>query len=220
MTSELIGKIWNEDCLETMRRMEDKSVDLIVTDPPYGIGRDVLHQKNEGKWGFKEYGWTNWDTPISVEYFTEMFRVSKNQIIWGANYYPQFLTPSMGWIFWYKSQPNFSFSDGEFAFTSFQKKARMYEYARGNESGFAPLGCDAPNRHPTQKPVAVMSWVVNTYSEYDALIYDPFMGSGTTAVACEKLGRRWIGSEINPNYCKIAEKRIEAVRAQGDLFQP
>ena len=211
MTSDLIGKIWNEDCLETMRRMEDGSVDLIVTDPPYGIGGLWVGGSGNG-WGptDKEKRVRNaWDSAIPTDkHFAEMFRVADTLIIWGGNYFP--LPPSRCWLLWVKPERNFTLAEAECAWTNADSVTRVWE---GNRH--------LPNReHPTQKPLELISWcMAQSWSRGVGTVYDPFMGSGTTAVACEKLGRKWIGSEINPDYCRIAEKRIEAVRAQGNLFE-
>ena len=204
-------QLYNADCMEILKTMPDKSVDCVITDPPYGINRDILQQKNEGKWGFREYGKSNWDNPITKEYFEELFRISKNQIIWGANYYPQFLKPSMCWIFWNKMQPNFSFSDGEFAYTSFYSKAKIYNYARGSTMQDGKF-------HPTQKPVKLIGQIIEDYTNIRDTILDPFMGSGTTGVACAMLNRNFIGIEIDKGYFDIAKKRIEDT--QVSLFEP
>src|SRR5690606_27354334 len=103
--------------------------------------------------------------------------------------------PSMGWVFWYKMQDNFSFSDGEFLFTSFQKKARIFKYARGNESGFSPMGNAAPNIHPTQKPVALYRYLLKLYAKRGDLILDTHVGSASSLVACKELGFDYVGFE-------------------------
>jgi len=208
------------DCLEIMKTFADNQFDLVLTDPPYGIGRDALHEKNKGNWGFKQYGETDWDKPVSREQIEAIIRIGKNQIIFGANYFPQYLPPSMCWVFWYKMQPNFSFSDGEFAFTSFQSKARIFQYARGNESGFAPCVSDNAgiNKHPTQKPVALMKWCLENYTNEGDTVLDPFLGSGTTAVACERMGRNCVGIEISEEYCEIARKRVQEEKDKMGLF--
>src|ERR1039457_2535818 len=123
-------KLYNIDCLELMAQTPDKFYDLAICDPPYGINRG----KN---FGVKEFGWvqhkrTEWDNCIpSKKYFEELFRVSKNQIIWGGNYFTEYLPPSMGWVFWDKMQREFSTSDGELAFTSFQRKLKVIDLSRG-----------------------------------------------------------------------------------------
>ena len=214
-----LNKIYNEDCLLTMSRMEDKSIDLIVTDPPYGIA--ITRKRNN-------YGTathcsrinTNeeWDDDVpTAEVFAEIFRVSKNQIVFGANYFWGYFYATPCYIVWDKrgSLPSVPFAPTEFAWTSFDKQPKKYTVIN---HGFI-TDVDEKREHPTQKPLKLIAGIVSDFTDSTMTIYDPFLGSGTTAVACEKLGRRWIGSEINPDYCKIAEKRIREFRAQGNLFQ-
>lgn len=134
-------KLYNGDCLEYMKTIHDKYFELAIVDPPYGINFSKSHT---GKgWIVRES--KEWDLSIpSKEYFEELFRVSKNQIIWGGNYMVQYLTPSMGWIFWDKGQRNFSLADGELAYTSFNKALRVYTYSRGKHQ--ATRGGVASNR--------------------------------------------------------------------------
>lgn len=207
-----LGQLYNIDCLEFMKTLPDKSVDLVLTDPPYGIGKDGQKQcfcKNP-KHDRKGYEFLGWDKEIpSKEYFTELFRVSNNQIIWGGNYFVEYLKSSMGWLFWDKGQ-DLNQSDGELAYTSFNKALKRKVLNR------VELLKDG-TRHPTQKPLKIINWCIS-YSKTKGLIFDPFLGSGTTAVACEKLGRRWIGCEINKEYCEVAAMRIKAEADQLKLF--
>lgn len=211
-----LNKIYNEDCLETMKRMPDKSVDLILTDPPYGINMDSELNKKQGKYGYKNYGNTNWDNKKPDKLiFDEMFRISKNQIIWGANYFVEFLKPSMGWIVWDKGQRDFSLADGELAYTSFNKALRIFNVSRSAALKDGKV-------HPTQKSIKIIEKCVfyaeRALNKKIDLIYDPFMGSGTTAIACIKLNRKWIGSELSTEYCDIANKRIKTELSQMRLF--
>jgi len=198
--------IYNGDCLEVMKEIEDKSIDLVLTDPQYGIGADQSAHKAGGKHGWKDYGDTNWDTERpSKEYFDEMFRISEHQIIWGGNYFIDYLYPSMGWLVWDKGQRNFSLADGELAWTSFNKAIRIKTYSRAKALG-------DHKQHPTQKSKDVMIWcllqVDKDLKNKDYLILDPFLGSGTTLVACKELGRKGIGIEISEEYCEIAKQRV------------
>jgi site-specific DNA-methyltransferase (adenine-specific) len=205
-----LGRIYNEDCLETMKRMEDKSVDLIVTDPPYGIG--VCDMKL-GMWAASRMDKGDWDASVpSGRVFSEMMRVSVHQSVWGGNYFP--LPSSRGWFVWDKGEGfrGRSYSEAELCWTSLDSPTRIY--VRDPLANRDYIG----KEHPTQKPVPLIEWCISKFGDIET-VYDPFMGSGTTAVACERLGRKWLGSEINPDYCRIAEKRIEAVRAQGNLFE-
>jgi len=196
--------IYCGDCLELMKEMPDKSVDLVLTDPPYGIGaaREKPHN------GWSDYGISDWDLQRPTkEYFNEIRRVSKNQIIWGGNYFSDYLSASMGWLFWDKGQRGFSLSDGELAWTSFNKALRVIDYSRAKALG--DVKC-----HPTQKAVAVMNWCIMENTKPNDLIFDPFLGSGTTAVACIRTGRHYIGMEIDPTYFEIAQKRINLEKSQ------
>ena len=121
------------------------------------------------------------------------------------------LPAKMGWLAWDKGQRDFSLADGELAWTSFDKALRIFTYSRG-------AALQDGKQHPTQKPEALMRWCLNERGEEGQIVFDPFMGSGTTAVACERLGRKWFGCELEPKYCEIANKRIEAERNQLKLF--
>lgn len=207
-----LNKVTCSDCLPVMKSLPDGCIDLILTDPPYGIGADQSAHRAGGKHGWKDYGDTNWDNNIpSEEYFWEMLRISKNQIIWGGNYFTEYLYPSMGWLVWDKGQREFSLADGELAWTSFNKALRIFTYSRSK-------ALRDGKEHPTQKALQLIQWCLLNSSNEGDIIFDGFLGTGTTALACENLKRRWIGVEINPKYCEIAEKRIKAERSQGKLF--
>jgi len=213
-----LNKLYNLDCMEGMKDFPDKYFDLAIVDPPYGLNMDLNAFKNGINClanRFKKHKFGNWDnsTPDRI-YFNEIERISNNQIFCGANYYPQFLKPSMCWIFWYKEQPNFSFSDGEFIYTSLNKKARIFKYARGNESGFSPKGNDMPNIHPTQKPVALYKWLLKNYAKPDYKIIDTHAGSCSSVIAFEDFGCQWIAFEIDKDYYEAALKRIENYKLQ------
>ena len=155
-------KITNEDCMELMARYEDNYFDLAIVDPPYGINR--LHSGGMPKSsGFKKWKRKEWDKKIpSKEYFDELFRVSKNQIIWGGNYFVEYLYNSQGWVFWFK-QTGMTFADGELAWTSFNKATRCY-----NKSGMGGAG----RIHPTQKPVKLYEWLLLNYAKEGDTILD------------------------------------------------
>ncbi len=183
----------------------------ILTDPPYGIGADKAASKNKGKWGWTFYGETDWDSarPDPV-IFGLMLSASRHQIIWGGNYFTDLLPPTMQWLVWDKGQRDFSLADCEFAWSSQQKAARIFNYAR------AKALLDGKT-HPTQKPVQLMKWCLGFLPETDTIL-DPFMGSGTTGVAAVQMGRNFIGIEREPKYFDIACKRIEDAQRQGNLF--
>ena len=214
---DFLGKVIEKDCLEVMKQMPDDCVDLILTDPPYGIDYGKkLRGKGDGKGGADKNGWKSYDAPTWDKdrptriYFDEMRRVSKNQIIWGANYFTEFLPPRMGWMVWDKGQREFSLADGELAWTSYDRALRIYTYSRG-------AALQDGKEHPTQKPRELFAWCLNRCKDIKT-VFDPFLGSGTTALVCEQMGIQWSGVEREKSYCKIAESRIEAERSQGKLF--
>jgi DNA modification methylase len=205
-----LNYIDNIDCLEGLAEIPDKSVDLIVTDPPYGIKAD------KGTNGFgsaknRKYA-GGWDGAIPApEYFLEMQRVAKNLVIFGGNYFCHLLPPTNGWIFWDKKgevQFKNPFSDGELIYTSFNGPLKKIVF---KQQGFITDSKDK-RYHPTQKPTELVQKLIELYSHPGDLILDPFMGSGTTAVACLRTGRNYIGFEISTEYHTIAQQRIaEAV---------
>jgi len=212
--------LFNADCLPAMKVMPDRAFDLAIVDPPYKVNMSGGKSPVNGFKGRKHWDkMETWDhTRPGSDYFNELSRISSNQIIWGANYYPEHLTPSMGWIFWYKMQDNFSFSDGEFAFTSFNVKARIFKYARGMESGFSPGGCAEPNIHPTQKPVALYKWLLTKYAKPGQSILDTHFGSLSIGIACHDLGYDLTAYEIDEEYFRAGKERLERHQRQEQLF--
>jgi len=214
MTVELI----QGDCLEVMKGMADKSVDAVVTDPPYGK-----------KWarGSNSFGTipqngvkaesVSWDNRPSKEYFYELQRLSNMQVIWGGNYFTDYLPPTNCWLVWDKlgsMKDGAPFADVEMAWCSLNKVARKFTL---RNRGFIKDSKDI-KYHPTQKPSELMTWVIQNYTQPGDTILDPFMGSGTTGVACVQTGRNFIGIEIDEQYFKIAEKRIAEAQMQPNLF--
>jgi DNA modification methylase len=187
-------------------------VDAVVTDPPYGIG-DVWK-----KGGFSaNAGWskakadldvrTQWDESAPApELFDVLRAMSKYQVFWGGNYFP--LPPARGWYVWNKPERGFSLSEAELAWTNRDNVVRVFDANRS----------DVGRTHPTQKPVVVMEKSITNLPKDTQTVLDPFMGSGTTGVACANLGRKFIGIEINPAYFVTACERIAAAQAQGRLF--
>ena len=200
-----LNKIYNICCLEFMKTLPDKCIDLCLTDPPYGIGADMEKEHN----GWKDYGQKGWDTDRpSKEIFDEIFRISKNQVIWGGNYFIDYLYPTMCWLVWDKGQREFSLADGELAWTSFDKAMRIFTYSRG-----AFLGNEKFDRvHPTQKPVKLSEWILEKYAKEGDIIFDPFAGSGTFLVSAQNLGFNYIGCELDKDYFEIAEKRLGFIK--------
>jgi site-specific DNA-methyltransferase (adenine-specific) len=219
-------QITNEDNMELMARYPDKYFDLAIVDPPYGIGADENAFKNGVNCkanGFKEHKKGTWDNVIPTkEYFNELKRVSKNQIIWGGNYFTQYLEPVMSWIVWDKMQYNFSFSHGEMAWNSFNTKLLIFRYARGNESGFAPKIKQGMkqglNIHPTQKPIALYKYCLETFAKQGDKILDTHLGSGSIALACHDYGFELTACELDLEYYDAAIKRINNHVSQTKLF--
>ena len=197
------------DCLELMKDIPDKSIDLIVTDPPYGKKAD------KGTNGFgtsknRRYqgGWDNQRPDKQV--FDEMFRISKNLIIFGANYFCDMLPFSNHWIFWdKKGDISFKnpFADGELIYTTFTSPIKRVVF---KQQGFITDSKDK-RYHPTQKPSELIQMLIEQYSKEGDIVLDPFLGSGTTAVACVNTNRHYIGFELDPQYYDIACKRLDKV---------
>lgn len=227
--SELENRIINADCLDILRQLPEKCIDLVLTDPPYGLCKKKnstdgkIHGKSTyhgmGKVANTYFEFKDWDNSIpEKEIFDEIFRVSKNQIIFGGNYFVEYLKNSSCWLFWDKLNGMNDFADGELAWTSFNTAVRKYEYLWN--------GCIKKNQaeeitnriHPTQKPRLLFERILNDYSKEGDLILDCFSGSGTTAVACHNLRRRFICIEKDPDYFAASVERLERVQAQGLLF--
>ena len=209
------------DCLEVMRDMPDKSVDDVITDPPYGYGQNIVNVGNCPAYE-REYAWN--DKAPSDSYFYELMRVSVNQIVFGGNYFPVlWQKPNRGFIFWDKIQCSDKHADGELVWTSFDRNAKQYKYCfSGNRYGWGNsikgVGQPSNRVHPTQKPVELMAAIIYDYTNPNDTILDPFMGSGTTGVACVQTGRNFIGIEIDETYFKIAERRIAEAQMQPRLI--
>ena len=198
------------DCLEILPTLG--KVDAVVTDPPYGIdyGKQGSFSATHGWGAWREN--VAWDSERpSRQVFDLMLACSTTQIIWGGNYFTDYLPPSMQWLIWDKGQFDFSLADFEVAWSSQNKAARRIVYGRGK-------AVRDGKEHPTQKPIEVMVWCLQQLPTDAMTILDPFMGSGTTGVACANLGRKFIGIEIEPKYFDIAVRRIEEAYRQPRLF--
>ena len=207
---------YNEDCMAGMARYPDKHFDLAIVDPPYGIGECGGDKKRGRKKDNykkvvvheKKY-WDN-DKP-SDDYFDELFRVSKNQIIWGGNYFVDNLYPIMGWIFWDKLIGG-DFSDGELAWTSFDRALRQFTYSyHGDTKG------GHTRIHPTQKPVALYKWLLTNYAKQGDLILDTHVGSASSLIACYDLGFDAVGFELDADYYKASKQRLNDFMSQTRL---
>ena len=204
------GKLYRGDCLEVMELFDDKQFDLVLTDPPYGIG--VTNKKNLGSSNrgmVKDYGLKSWDkeTP-KVEIFDQIRRISVNQIIFGGNYFIKCLDPSPCWLVWDKENTG-NFADCELAWTNFKTAVRKFKW-KWQGMLQENMGKHKEKReHPTQKPLELMRWCLENYGKESQLIIDPFGGSGTTARACKDMGKDFIIIDKEEKYCEIMEKRLE-----------
>ncbi len=212
MTEKVIignATLYHGDCLEILPTLG--KVDAVITDPPYGINRSgqserfTLNRRHKRK-RHEDHGWDQVRPPCAA--FVMMRSGSDIQIIWGGNYFADILPPSMGWLYWDKGQNGLSMSDGELAWTSMQKALRAFTCNRSALVG---------SQHPTQKPESLMRWCINQAGMPETVI-DPFMGSGSTGVACMNLGRKFIGIEIEKKYFDIACERIENAQRQQRMF--
>jgi DNA modification methylase len=213
MTVELILG----DCLEVMKGMDDKSVDAVITDPPYGVGRD------KGFEGFGGFGTPiartrykgDWDKerPDKV-YFDEMLRIGETALIFGGNYFADYLPVGNHWVVWDKKQTMPTFGDCELVWTNVERNSVKWITREWN----GLLGKEESREHATQKPLKIMRWLIANYTDTGDTIIDPFMGSGTTGVACIEYERNFVGIEIDPDYFAIAERRIKKAQMQPRLL--
>jgi site-specific DNA-methyltransferase (adenine-specific) len=214
-----ISSVFNEDCMIGMARMPDKSIDLAIVDPPYGIGEDGGSNHSRGTKNAPATKFTikNWDTPPIEEYFKGLFRVSKNQIIFGANHFiSKMPIDSSCWIVWDKV--NFAdFADCELAWTSFKSAVRQFTFKwQGMLQG------DMKNKeeriHPTQKPVALYKWLLSKYATPGQSILDTHMGSQSSRIAAYKLGFDYYGWELDEEYFRKGCERFDFMARQRDIF--
>jgi site-specific DNA-methyltransferase (adenine-specific) len=224
------SEVFNEDCMIGMSRYPDKYFELAIVDPPYGIGWDNekpsmtisknMDKKRLASWNnrkLKNYKNGEWDSkPPTKEYFDELFRVSQNQIIWGANHFTDILPQSSGWIFWDKlMDKGFSLSDGEMAWTSFNKGVKKLTVLWAGYKKGEPC-----NRiHPTQKPVALYKWLLTNYAKAGDKILDTHGGSMSSVIACIDLGFDITCFELDTDYFNSAKKRIETHMNQLNVFK-
>jgi len=206
-------QIINEDNMELMARYPDKYFDLAICDPPYGIGANKMTLGNGKKKIFR--GINDWDKSIpSKKYFDELFRISKHQIIWGANYMIEYLKPSSSWLFWDKGTGDNDFADGELGWTSFGGALRKI-----NKSWVGANAKDECERlHPTQKPIYLYGWCLNKYAKQGDKILDTHLGSGSIAIACHDYGFDLTACELDKEYYDKAIQRIKNHVAQQKLF--
>ena len=207
----------NEDNMLMMARYPDNYFELSIVDPPYGIGADKAQNSGGEKFGYKKYKNTDWDSKTpSNEYFNELKRVSKNQVIWGGNYMTEYLKPSMGWILWDKGQREFSLADGELAWTSFNKALRIFGMPRG--TALADANKTGGKIHPTQKPVKLYEWILMNYAKEGDKIVDTYRGSASLDIACHNLNFDLVTCEIDTDYFNDGNKRLKQHQNQLKMF--
>lgn len=209
----------NENNMDLMARYQDNHFDLAIVDPPYGININMNMGRRKGE--KKKFKNKSWDNSIPNEnYFKELFRVSKNQIIWGGNYFTKFLEPTKSWVLWDKSVPQgVSFADGELAWTSTENNLRI---ARIPYSGFN--GKDQNRIHPTQKPIRLYQWIFKNYAKTGDKILDTHLGSGSIAIALdcvnkiEKMDLSLVACEVDNDYYKRTLDRVRKETSWQSLF--
>ena len=209
-----LNKLHLMDCMEGMAQFPDNYFDLAIVDPPYGIG--AAKQIDLGNSNKKiKHKTKDWDNEIpTTGYFKELFRISKNQIVWGGNYFIERLKNTRCFIIWNKENGTNNMADCELAWTSFETSVRMY-------SGHIFKGIGNSNYitiHPTQKPVQLYKWILHKYAKPDFKIIDTHVGSASSIIAFLDFGCDWIGFEIDEDYHKAASERIETHKQQLKLF--
>ena len=215
-----LAGLYNCDCMEAMREYPDKYFDLAIVDPPYGSG-GVEEWEKKTRFGpcfdkYKKPGRTgdgkkiiDWDIAPGKEYFDELFRISKHQIIWGGNYFNEHLPSNRNFIIWRKLtiSESFSMAMAEYAWTSLNGNAKVFECT--------PQGTKAePRFHPTQKPVALYEWLLSQYANKGDKILDTHAGSGSSLIACHRMGFEITAFEIDKEYYQKAKARLEEEKAQ------
>ena len=206
--------ITNECNMELMSRYEDNHFDLAIVDPPYGIGISGQKEQKKGKKSDRKYHKEkDWDNEIpNKEYFKQLFRVSKNQIIWGANYFVEHLNKgTKGWVVWDKAQYGLTMSDCELAYSSFQKPTRVYIKNRA-------VLMSQNTIHQTEKPIKLYEWLLMNYAKEGDKILDTHLGSGSIAIACHNLKYDLTACELDKEYYEAAMKRIEKHKQQLTMF--
>ena len=213
---------YNMDCIEGMKQFPDKYFDLAIVDPVYGgVTQGGYMQGKGGENAAKriDYHLGLWSQKkTGSDYFKELLRVSKNQIVWGGNYFCSNLPESQGWIVWDKQHTEgLSFADAELAWTSFDKATKIFRF---RWSGM--LQGDMKNKetriHPTQKPVRLYEWILSNYAKPDDIILDTHVGSASSLIACHNTKHKFVGFELDPIYFEQAKERLEAEMAQTNIF--
>lgn len=229
---EMIGMLdfgfYNMDCMQGMKEFPDGFFDVAIVDPPYGGGGCEFKRTDKSRFGgnfdrykltrtggtwASKYGNTiiDWDMAPTDDYFKELFRVSKNQIIWGANYFG--LPPARCFIVWEKTNipENFTMSMCEYAWTSFNDNAKIYKHTSQRDKTSGKF-------HPTEKPIALYEWIINNFTNDGDTILDTHVGSASSLIACHKTNHKYVGFELNPDYYSKAKQRLDNETAQMTIF--
>lgn len=209
-------QLFNMDCMDYMKGLPDKAFELAIVDPPYGIDAAKMNMGRGSCLDTGKVAKKNWDSSApDPDYFDELQRVSKNQIIWGANHFIDsipFACNSSCWCVWDKKDYNSDFADGEMAWTSFGSVMKIFQRARAT-------GGDQKNKiHPTQKPIALYKWLLKNYAKEGDRILDTHLGSGSIAIACHDMKFDLVGCELDKDYYEAACNRLKNHQAQGQLF--
>jgi len=207
---------YNMDCMDAMREFPDKFFSLAVVDVPYGIGADKMTLGN----GKRIVRHGEWDSCApSEDYFKELFRVSKNQIIWGANHFiSKIPIDSSCWIFWDKGTGDNDYADGELAWTSF--KSVVKKYSRSWVGSNAKEKNERDRIHICQKPISLYMWILENYAHRGDKILDTHVGSASSLIACHRMGFEYWGMELDADYYKAASERLAREKATTPLFEP
>lgn len=202
------SKVFNMDCLEFLKTCKDKEFDLAICDPDYALNKKI---SSGGTWASKYKGFDgDLGGKPNKDYFDELFRVSKNQIIWGGNYFIDLLYPTRCFLIWDKKARMPTLADCEMAWTSFDKNAKIFTHVRNTSE---------KRIHICQKPIALYEWILNNYAQVGDRILDTHLGSGSSRIAAYKLGYDFVGIEINPQYFIEAEERFQRHASQTNLFK-
>jgi site-specific DNA-methyltransferase (adenine-specific) len=205
------GEYYNIDCMELMGKYPDKYFDLAIVDPPYGININISIGRRKGnkKSLYHKFSGEDKITP-NKNYFNELFRISKNQIIWGMNYFIEYLYSTKNIITWYKKFSNdVSFSACEYAWSNINKTSKIF---------ISSVNVDIIRIHPTQKPVALYKWLLSNYCKHVDLILDTHVGSASSLIACEDMGFKYVACELDKEYYTMSMDRLSKHLAQGKLF--
>ena len=214
--TDILGniKLYNADCMEVMKTFKDKQFDLAIVDPPYGLGIDGQKESKKGKKSDRKgHAQKDWDNAIpKAEYFEQLFRVSKNQIIWGGNYFVEHLSEGhKGWIIWDKAQHGLTMSDCELAYSSFDCPTRIYTKNRA-------ILLQEGTIHPTQKPIQLYKWLLQNYAKEGDTILDTHFGSLSIGIACHDMKFDLTAIELDKDYYEQAKQRLINHQRQLTIF--